>query len=151
MDVFASAGRPQIDALIKQGLIVTETQRDFARNSLVLIVPSDSKSGITAVADLGGAKVTKLAVGNPKTAPAGQYTEQALTRLGLWQWLRERLIMAEDVRQVLDYVARGEVDVGLVYASDMLAAGEKVRKVATVQADSHDPILYPIAVVRASS
>ena len=151
VDVFASAGIPQMDALATRGLIAPETRRDFARNTLVLVVPADSTSGITAFADLGGAKVKKLAIGNPKTVPVGQYAEQSLTRLGLWQGLGPRLILAEDVRQALDYVARGEVDAGVVYASDVQAAGGGVRTVAAAPADSHDPILYPIAVVRASS
>jgi len=60
------------------------------------------------------------------------------------------LILAEDVRQALDYVARGEVDAGVVYSSDVRAAGDRVRIVATAPEDSHDPILYPIAVVRSS-
>ena len=151
VDVFASAGRPQMDALVSQGMISPGTQRDFVRNTLVLVVPADSKLGLTSFADLGGAKITKLAVGNPKTAPVGRYTEQALTRLGLWSQLQPRLILAEDVRQTLDYVARGEVDAGIVYGSDIKAAEKKVRKAATAAADIHDPILYPIAVVRASS
>jgi len=151
VDVFASAGRPQMDALASQGLIELGTQRDFARNVLVLVVPADSTSGPTSFADLGGAKVTRLAIGNPKTAPVGLYSQQALTRLELWQQLQSRLILAEDVRQTLDYVARGEVDAGIVYASDVRAADNKVRKVATAPADLHDPILYPIAVLRASS
>src|SRR5262249_57866164 len=73
-----------------------------------------------------------------------------LSGLGLWERLRAGLILAEDVRQALDYVARGEVDAGIVYASDVRAAGDRVRTVTTAPADSHDPILYPIAVVRAS-
>ena len=150
VDVFASAGSPQMDALAKQGLIVPETRRDFARNALVLIVPADSQTGISSFADLTGAKVTRIAVGNPRTAPVGQYTEQALTRLGLLERLRPRLVIAEDVRQALDYVARGEVDAGVVYASDVRAAGNRARIVATASEDSHDPILYPLAVIRAS-
>src|SRR5262245_15076524 len=67
VDVFASAGRPQMDALVSQGMISPGTQRDFVRNTLVLVVPTDSKSGLTSFEDLGGAKITKLAVGNPKT------------------------------------------------------------------------------------
>jgi molybdate transport system substrate-binding protein len=150
-DIFASAGLPQMDALSTQGLIAPETRRDFARNRLVLIVPTDSTAGITAFADLGGAKATKLAIGNPKTAPVGHYAEQSLTRLGLWRQIEPRLILAEDVRQALDYVARGEVDAGVVYASDVRATGDRARIVATAPEDSHDPILYPIAVVRASA
>jgi len=151
VDVFASAGIPQMDALATQGLIAPETRRDFARNALVLVVPADSTAGPASFKDLGGAKVKKLAIGNPKTVPVGQYAEQTLTRLGLWQQLQPRLILAEDVRQTLDYVARGEVDAGIVYASDVRATGNRVRTVATAPADTHDPILYPIAVVKASS
>ncbi len=150
VDVFASAGRPQMDALATQGLIEPETRRDFARNTLVLVVPANSVSSVKAFTDLGNAKVTKLAVGNPKTVPVGQYAEQSLTRLGLWQQLQPHLILAEDVRQVLDYVTRGEVDAGIVYASDVRTAENKVRTVANAPGDSHDPILYPLAVVRAS-
>jgi molybdate transport system substrate-binding protein len=151
VDVFASAGIPQMDALATQGLIAPETRRDFARNTLALVVPTDTNSGISDFADLGGAKVMKLAVGNPKTVPVGQYAEQTLTRLGLRHRLGPKLILAEDVRQALDYVARGEVDAGIVYTSDVRATGDRVRTVATAPADSHDPILYPIAVIRASS
>ena len=151
VDLFASAGMPQMNALATQGLIVPETRRDFARNTLVLIVPGDSTSGVTTFADLGGPKVKRIAVGNPKTVPVGQYAEQALTRIGLWQALVPRLILAEDVRQALDYVARSEVDAGIVYSSDVRVSGDRVRIVATAPADSHDPVLYPIAVVRASS
>ncbi len=151
VDVFASAGRPQMDELASQGLIEPGTQRDFAGNALVLVVPADSESAPTSFADLAAANVTRLAVGNPKTVPVGKYAEQTLTRLGLWQQLQSRLILAEDVRQTLDYVARGEVDAGIVYATDVRSSDNKVRKVATAPADSHDPILYPIAIVRASS
>src|SRR5262245_10918142 len=151
VDLFASAGIPQMDALATQALIVPETRRDFARNTLVLVVPADSTSGITSFADLNSEKVTILAIGNPKTVPVGQYAQQSLTRLGLWQTLEPRLIFAEDVRQALDYVARGEVEAGIVYASDVRATGDRVRIVATAPADTHEPILYPIAVVRAGS
>ena len=150
VDVFASAGIPQMDALSAQGVIAPETRRNFARNALVLVVPAGSASGIAAFADLGGAKASRLAIGNPKTVPVGQYAEQSLTRLGLWERLGPRLILAEDARQALDYVARGEVDAGIVYASDVRATGDRARIVASAPTDSHDPILYPIAVVRSS-
>ncbi len=151
VDLFASAGRPQMDALAKQELIIRETQRDFARNELVLVAPADRTPVIASFAALGDTRIMRLAVGNPKTVPAGQYAEQSLTRLGLWPQLQPRLILAEDVRQVLDYVARGEVDAGIVYTSDVRAAADRVRTIATAPEDSHDPILYPIAVVRASN
>ncbi len=150
VDVFASAGRPQMEALAAQNLLAPESRRDFARNALVLIVPADQALGLNDLADLGGSAVRRIAIGNPKTVPAGQYAEQALTRLGLWQQLQPRLALAEDVRQALDYVARGEVEAGVVYASDARADDSRVRIAARAPAGAHDPILYPIAIVRAS-
>lgn len=150
VDVFASAGIPQMDALASQGLIAPETRRDFARNTLVLAVPADQSPGLKNFVDLGGAAVGKIAIGNPRTVPAGQYAEQTLTRLGLWRQIKPRLVFAEDVRHVLDYVARGEVEAGIVYASDVRASDNRVRIAARAPEGAHDPILYPIAVVRAS-
>jgi len=148
VDVFASAGAKQMDDLAAKSLIVSSSRKDFARNALVLITPA-SGAGFS-FADLTKAEVKKIAMGNPKTVPAGQYTEQTLTRLKLLPQIQPKLIYAEDVRQVLDYLIRGEVDAGLVYRSDAISAGAKVRVVATAPDDSHDPILYPIALVKQS-
>ncbi len=151
VDVFASAGAKQMDELAARRLVETETRRDFARNSLVLVAPSDAARSINSFADLAGAQLQRLAVGNPKTVPAGQYTEQLLTNLKLLPALQPRLIFGEDVRQVLDYVARSEVDAGIVYATDVEVAKARVRVVERAREDLHDPILYPIAVIKESS
>jgi len=148
-DVFASAGAKQMDDLAVRGVIVPETRADFARNSLVLIVPAKS-TGISSFSDLSNPAVKKVAVGNPKTVPAGQYTDQTFNRLKLLPQIQAKLIFAEDVRQVLDYVVRDEVEAGVVYSSDALSAGDKIKVVARAADDSHDPILYPIAVVKDS-
>lgn len=150
VDVFASAGEAQMDALAAKKLIDAATRRDFALNSLVLIVPADSKLNLAAFSDLSNSSVQKIAAGNPKTVPAGGYSAQLFEKNNLNVSLQNKLIYAEDVRQVLDYVWRGEVDAGIVYASDAQSAGDKVRVVATAPADSHEPILYPIAVVKDS-
>ena len=150
VDIFASAGETQMDALISKNLIDTATRRDFTRNALVLIVPQNSTLNLTAFSSLNDSSVKKIAVGNPKTVPAGQYTEQLFEKSNLKNSVREKLIFAEDVRQVLDYVVRGETDAGIVYASDAKSAGEKVRVVLTAPADAHDPILYPIAIIKDS-
>lgn len=149
-DVFASAGQPQMDALAKQNLIAAETRRDFARNELVLIVPQNFLTKTNSFEQFVNAADMKIAVGNPKTVPVGQYSEQVLRKLGAWERMQNRLIMAEDVRQVLDYVARGETDGGIVYASDLKAATGKVQEHSRPSPDSHDPILYPLAVIRDS-
>lgn len=150
VDVFASAGEKQMDELAAKNLLIADSRTDFARNTLVLVVPADSKVEINSFADLAKPEFRKIAAGNSKTVPAGQYCEQALARLNLTDNVSPRLIFAEDVRQVLDYVARGEVDAGLVYATDAQPAGSKVRVAATAPEDSHDPILYPIVVIKDS-
>ena len=148
-DVFASAGAKQIDDLAARGFIMPATRMDFARNTLVLIIPAKG-TGVGSFSDLSNAAVKKIAVGNPKTVPAGQYTEQTFTRLKLLSQIQSKLIFAEDVRQVLDYVVRDEVEAGVVYSSDASSAGDKVKIVARAADDSHDPILYPIAIVKES-
>lgn len=148
VDLFASAGEKQMDELATKDLLDAATRRNFARNTLVLIVPKDSKLDLTEFSQLE--KVNKIAVGNPKTVPAGQYTKQVFDKLNLKNTLQSKLILAEDVRQVLDYVVRGEVDAGIVYATDAKIAGEKVQVIATATENTHQPILYPLAVIKDS-
>lgn len=148
VDVFASAGEKQMDELAAKNLIDAATRRDFARNKLILIVPADSKTNVAAVSDLSKPEIQKIAVGNPKTVPAGQYTDEAFEKLNLKSSVASKLIFAEDVRQVLDYVMRGETDAGVVYASDAPIAQGKIRVAGIVSEDAHQPILYPIAVVK---
>lgn len=150
VDVFASAGVQQMDALAAKNLIDRETRRDFASNDLVVVTPQGAASSVNSFADLDAATVKRIAVGNPRTVPAGQYAEQVFNKLGLAEKLRTKFILAEDVRQVLDYVARGEADAGVVYRTDAQAAGGSVRIAAAAPENSHDPILYPIAVIRES-
>jgi len=149
VDVFASAGAKQMDQLAAKDLLVPASRTDFSRNVLVLVEPANS-SAIASFTDLTRPEVKKIAVGNPNTVPAGQYTEQAFNKLQLLPGIRAKLIYAEDVRQVLDYVARGEVDAGIIYSSDVLSAGAKVKEVVSAPEDSHDPILYPIAILKDS-
>ena len=89
-----------------------------------------------------------MAVGNPVTVPAGRYTKEALVKAGLWDQLSPKFIMAESVRQVLDYVGRGEVDTGFVYSTDAAIARGKVKVMQTVE--GHAPILYPLAITAAT-
>ncbi|HXD34886.1 MAG TPA: molybdate ABC transporter substrate-binding protein [Pyrinomonadaceae bacterium] len=149
VDIFASAGARQMDELANKDLIIPSTRKDFARNELVLVVPYQGLD-ITSFDELTRSEIRKIAVGNPKTVPAGQYTEQALVKLKLLPALQPKLIYAEDVRQVLDYVVRDEVDAGVVYASDVSSTHLNFRQVARAADDSHDPILYPIAIIKGS-
>jgi molybdate transport system substrate-binding protein len=101
-------------------------------------------------ADLAEARVARIVVGNPKTVPAGQYAEESLRALGLWDRVRAKLVFAENVRQALDYVARGEVDAGFVYTTDVAVRGGAVREAFRPAEDSYRPNVYPAAVVAAT-
>lgn len=147
VDLFLSAGQRQMDALEKQKLILVETRRAFARNVLVVVKPADSTVDITRPADLAEARVTRLAIGNPKSVPAGQYAEESLRALGLWDRVQPKLVFAENVRQVLDYVARGEVDAGFVYSTDSAIRPQGVKEAFRAPDDSYRPVVYPGAVV----
>ena len=147
-DIFASAGQRQMNELQARGLIINETRRNLVRNALVLVVPIRSSFRPRSFADLLRPEVTRLAIGNPKTVPAGQYASQVLKNLKLWNKLESRIVLAENVRQVLDYVVREEVQAGMVYASDVAIAHGKVVAAVSAPENSHDPILYPIAAVK---
>lgn len=145
VDVFASADQKTMDQANEKKLILPETRKDFVSNSMVLIIPLDSKIAIKSPQDLLAKDVTKVTLGNPDSVPAGRYAQESLKNEGLWEKLSPKLIPGDNVRQVLDYVSRGEVDAGFVFATDAAAAGDKVRVVATLT--KHQPILYPVAMV----
>ncbi len=145
VDVFASADQEVMDRADRQKLLAADTRRDFVGNSLVMVVPSDSTLGIKAVADLQRAEVRRVAIGNPASVPVGRYTKGALQAAGQWAVVEPKAVMAQNVRQALDYVARGEVEAGFVYATDAAIMKDKVRVVATVPTDT--PISYPVAAI----
>jgi molybdate transport system substrate-binding protein len=115
----------------------------------VLIVPAKSTLNITGVKDLTDPKVKKIGIGNPDTVPVGNYTRTALTEASLWGQLENKTVLAEDVKQVLTYVERGEVDAGFVYTTDVETAEPGTIKTVTNVSIS-TPVKYPIAVVSSS-
>lgn len=141
VDVFASADQATMDKAVASKVVDPATRRDFALNDLVLIVPAGGKkpAGLADLKNFG-----RIAVGNPDSVPAGRYTREALTTANLWEPLQARLIQGASVRQVLDYVARGEVDAGFVYGTDAKQQAGKVDVVMVVP--GHKPVLYPVAV-----
>jgi molybdate transport system substrate-binding protein len=150
VDVFVSAAHKQMDELKSQKLIDDSTEKVIARGQLVLIVPADEKNPPTSFAELSSSKCKRLAIGEPKSVPAGDYAIQTLQAMKLAESLADKLETAANVRQVLDYVEKGEVDAGLVYRTDALSAGDKVRIVAVADESTHQPIEYPAAVIKAS-
>jgi molybdate transport system substrate-binding protein len=147
IDLFLSAAERQMDELARRGLVVPATRRIFARNVLVAVKPLDSRLDLAKAPDLLDSRVRSIVVGNPKTVPAGQYAEQSLRALGIWERLGGRLVFAENVRQALEYVARGEVDAGFVYASDLASRPGRVKEAFRPGEDTYSPITYPVAVV----
>ncbi|WP_457447886.1 molybdate ABC transporter substrate-binding protein [Roseateles sp. P5_E4] len=146
VDVFVSADQETMNRSADQQLIATGTRRDFASNTLVLVAPPDSP--VKRVTDLTLPAVKRIAVGKVASVPVGRYTQQALGTAQLWSALSPKLVFADNVRQVLDYVARGEVEAGFVYRTDAEIAKDKLRVVAAV--GGHTPITYPAAVVAGS-
>lgn len=150
VDVFISAAQREMDRLDKRGLVVAATRRNFARNALTVIKPADSTLDLAKPADLLDARVRRIAIGNPKTVPAGEYAEESLRALGLRDRLSSKLVFAENVRQALDYVARGEVDAGCVYVTDATIRAGRVKEAFRLAEDTYRPVVYPVAVVAAS-
>ena len=149
VDVFASADQETMDLAEKQGLLAPGARRDFARNTLVLIEPSDTKLTIKRLQDLGQPGIKRIAIGNPASVPVGRYTKQALQAARLWQMVEAKAIGTQNVRQSLDYVARGEVDAGFVYATDAALMKDKVKVAFDVPVDL--AINYPIATTMGSA
>ncbi|SDG19779.1 molybdate ABC transporter substrate-binding protein [Dyella sp. 333MFSha] len=147
-DVFASADQAAMDKAVEAKAIDVSTRQDFATNRLVLIVPKDATVRVTSPADLKNAAVKRVAYGDPASVPVGRYTKAALEQQGLWDAVSAKGVLAQNVRQSLDYVARGEVEAGFVFATDAAIAKDKVTVAATVPTPK--PISYPIAVVAAS-
>jgi molybdate transport system substrate-binding protein len=148
VDVFASADQKTMDQAQEKSLVLPATRQNFASNGLVLIVPVDSRHPIKTLLDLKMKEAARISLGNPETVPAGRYAREVLVNEGLWDELLPKFILGNTVRQVLDYVSRGEVDAGLVYTTDARQMKDKVRVV--LMAEKHRPISYPIAVVAAS-
>ncbi len=147
VDVFMSAAAKQMDALEKKNLLLTETRKDLLGNQVVLVTSKDA--AISDFQDLTSNEVNKVSIGDPKSVPAGQYSQEVLTTLKLFDPLKPKLVFAKDVRQVLSYVETGNVDAGIVYATDAKVS-DQIKVVATAPADSHSPIVYPVAALKDS-
>ena len=147
-DVFLSADTEWMDYLDQRHLMRPGTREDLIGNELVLIAPARSTVQLSLGPDVdlttalaGG----RLATGDPDSVPVGRYAQQALTRLKVWEKIVPRLVRAENVRAALEYVARGEATLGIVYRTDALAE-KRVRLVDVFPASTHEPIVYPVAL-----
>jgi molybdate transport system substrate-binding protein len=148
VDIFFSAAQKQMDALQSAGLILADTRKNIVANDLVLIAPS-ATDNIHTFQDLAKSMVKTVALGEPATVPAGMYAQQTLEHLGLWSDVQKKAVYAKDVRQVVTFVASGNADAGLVYRTDAQTS-PKIRTIFTAPPNSHDPIVYPAAVLKNS-
>jgi molybdate transport system substrate-binding protein len=149
VDVYAAADQESMDRAQAQRLLVPGTRRDFVGNQLVVAVPTGAAVPPTSLADLRRPGLSRIALGAPAAVPAGRYAKGALLAAGLWTAIEPRAVYGQSVRQVLDYVARGEVDAGFVYLTDAAIMKDKVRVAFTVPTAT--PIRYPVAVIAASA
>lgn len=148
VDVFFSAGIAQVQALIESGLVEEENTKEVLRNKLVLITGKDNGKSLS-FKTLGETDLEKLAVGDFGSVPVGQYTEEVFKALGLIDQLKDNLVYAKDVREVLFWVETGNAEAGIVYETDAKVS-QKVTICDNADESWHDPIIYPVALIKGS-
>lgn len=147
VDIFICAATTQMDALQQKELILTDTRKNILSNQVILIAHKNSNL-VSNFKDLTSARVQKIALGEPKSVPAGKYAQEVLTFYNIFTQIKPKIIYAKDVRQVLTYVETGNVDAGIVYLTDAKLSDVKI--IAIAPANSHSPVVYPVAVIKAS-
>ncbi len=149
-DVYVSANQKHMNTLLSESLILEGSNRDVLENKVVLIVPLDSALGLTSFAETAQDAVSMVAMGEPTAVPAGQYAQQVFESLGIWETISAKANFGSDVRQVLTWVENGEVDCGVVYATDAMTS-DMVAVVATAPEGSCDKIIYPAAALASTA
>lgn len=148
-DAFLSASAKDMDWLQESGHIIPQTRRDFLRNKLVCVVPKQSKLQINSPSDLANESIVRIAIGEPRHVPVGEYAAEALKRLKLWDCLAHKLVPCANTRATLAQVEAWTTEAAIVYASDAMIS-KKVRVAFIFPADSHRSIVYPAAVLKSA-
>jgi len=148
VDVFMSAAKKQMDELNKKGMILQDSIVELLENKIVLIMPKDSALAIADFKDI--LQANKIAVGDPESVPAGQYAKEAFDSLGMWDQVKTKASLGTNVTEVLNWVAEGSADAGVVYATDA-AATDKVKIVAEAPEGSVSKVIYPVGIVNSST
>jgi molybdate transport system substrate-binding protein len=149
VDLFIPAATKQMNALQDKELIIDNTKKSLLGNKLVLVIPKDSQTTITDFKGLANDEFKKIALGEPKSVPAGQYAEEVFTKLNILESIKLKAVYGKDVKEVLTWVESGNADAGIVYESDAKSS-DKVKTIAAAPAGSHTPIIYPAAIVKTS-
>ena len=144
-DILITAGLYPMELLQAKGAIEDNTMTQITTNSLVVVIPKDRTIHAPDIRSLFQISERPV-IADPKLSPAGSYAKQTLEHMGVWESLKNRLVLASDVRNAIAYVESGAADLGLVYYTDALNSG-KVRQVFDVDAEYHDPIIYPGALI----
>lgn len=148
VDIFMPAAAKQMNVLKEKNLIIEETNKNLLENKVVLIAPKDS-SLLKEFTDLADDRVKKIALGEPKSVPVGQYSEEILISMKIKEKVQPKAVFARDVREVLTWVETGNADAGIVYETDAKVS-DKVKVVASAPENSHKPVVYPVAVIKSS-
>ena len=149
VDIFISAAPQQMNDLADKELLLNQTRQDLVKNQMVLVTPKDNRA-IDNFDDLAEKAIEQVALGEPNSVPAGKYAKEILTNLNLIEGIESKTVYGKDVRQVLNYVATGNIEAGIVYRTDITNTN-KVKVVATAPEEIHSPAIYPIAVVKDSN
>ena len=148
-DVFMSAATQQMDALTEEGFVDGESVTDLLENQIVLITSAENELGLAEFTDI--TKADTIAIGDPASVPAGQYAQEALTSLGIWDEVLAKSSLGTNVTEVLNWVAEGSVQAGIVYATDA-ATTDNVKVIAQAPEGSlAEPAIYPVGLVSASA
>lgn len=149
VDVFFSAASSNMTALKTAGLLVDSTVKNLLGNDVVLIVPKDSTLSLSSFKDVTGSSVKSIGIGEPSSVPAGKYAQDVFKYYDIWDTVKAKAVFGSPVTQILTWVETGNVDCGVVYSTDA-AASSKVKVITTALDESHTPIVYPAAVIKAS-
>ena len=150
-DVFMSAANKQMNKLAEEGLVDNSTNLQFLENKVVLIVPADSNSNISSFDDLKNIS-GNIAIGDPESVPAGQYAQEVLNNTGIWSDVESKLSLGTDVTAVLNQVAQGSAECGIVYATDAKSMPDDVKVICEAPDDAlKTPVIYPVAALKNST
>lgn len=149
IDVFISAATKQIDALQQKNLLIAGTQRNLLTNRLVLVTPKQEAIAIKDFRELVNPEINRIAIGEPRSVPAGQYATEVLKNLNILEQVQSKFVLGSSVKAVLAAVATGDADAGIVYLTDAKSSAQ-VTIATTADPQFHSPIIYPIAILKAT-
>lgn len=149
IDVFISASSKQMDALEKKNLLLPNTRKNLLTNQIALITSKKNPLSLTNFSQLVQPKIKLIAIGEPRSVPAGQYAVEVFKNLGILTSLESKFVFGNDVRETLNHVETGNADAGIVYLTDVKSS-DKVKVIVIADKKLHSPIIYPMAVIKDS-